>query len=252
LISKKNYFFKLGPTPASALGYAGLSAHVGVVLLTSTMPLWFVYDYARIAVGTIGLITTIDASLRSKIRSDRKGAIANATSATLGIIYMILAMGYPNLALFLSFGHASFRMIQILRSPSLVSDFQRLKKDLNLIPIPKIVPDWLFRFTWMLRRFTNDFNPIFYFNQLFRYFIDPKPWNLNKKWQWTLTSFAIVVSGLPFTPFSNYLEHKMVDLLDTNPYLASLFMFSYFVISVTLIKIVFTKVLTQKRFFKKK
>lgn len=33
-----------GPTPTSALGYAGLSAHVGVVLLASTMPLWFPVD----------------------------------------------------------------------------------------------------------------------------------------------------------------------------------------------------------------
>jgi hypothetical protein len=38
-----------GPTPTSALGYAGLSAHVGVVLLASTMELWYPYDAARMA-----------------------------------------------------------------------------------------------------------------------------------------------------------------------------------------------------------
>ncbi len=31
-----------GPTPTSAIGYAGLSPHIGVVLLASTMPLWCV------------------------------------------------------------------------------------------------------------------------------------------------------------------------------------------------------------------
>ena len=240
-----------GPTPASALGYAGLSAHVGVVLLTSTMPLWFVYDYARIAVGTIGLITTIDSSLRSKIRSDRKGALANATSATLGIIYIILAMGHADLALLLSFGHAAFRMIQILRAPSLLSDFESLKKELNFLPSPRVIPDCLFRFTWMLRRFTNDYNPIFYLNQLFSNIFDHKPWKLEKKWQWLLTSTCIVISGLPFTPYSHYLEEKMIDLLHTNPFFALMLMAGHFLVSVSLIKIVFSKILTQKRFFRK-
>jgi NADH-quinone oxidoreductase subunit L len=30
-----------GPTPASSLGYAGLSAHVGIVMLSSTIDFWF-------------------------------------------------------------------------------------------------------------------------------------------------------------------------------------------------------------------
>jgi NADH-quinone oxidoreductase subunit L len=96
-----------------------LSAHIGVILLSSTLPLWFEYDLARIFLATVGLVTTINGSLLSHIRSDRKGAIANATSATLGLIYIILALGYSKLALFFSFGHATFRIIQILRAPNL-------------------------------------------------------------------------------------------------------------------------------------
>jgi hypothetical protein len=88
-----------GPTPASALGYAGLSAHVGVVLLTSTMPIWFVWDWARVAVAGVGLLTAVYASLIGRIRADRKGALANATSSTLGLIFVTLALGYADLAL---------------------------------------------------------------------------------------------------------------------------------------------------------
>lgn len=64
-----------GPTPASALGYAGLSAHVGIILLSSTMPLWFGFDWARLILGSIGAFTAVYASLLSKIRADRKGIL---------------------------------------------------------------------------------------------------------------------------------------------------------------------------------
>jgi NADH:ubiquinone oxidoreductase subunit 5 (subunit L)/multisubunit Na+/H+ antiporter MnhA subunit len=42
-----------GPTPTSALGYAGLSAHVGVVLLASTVPLWYPFEAARLAMVSV-------------------------------------------------------------------------------------------------------------------------------------------------------------------------------------------------------
>eukprot|EP00659_Diplonema_papillatum_P012106 gene12106-18705_t len=103
-----------GPTPSSALGYAGLSAHLGVVLLATTMPMWIGYDFARITLTCGGLTTAVFSGLVCKIRADRKGAVAYATSGTIGLIMVVLAAGYGDVALLLSFGHAAFRIMQIL------------------------------------------------------------------------------------------------------------------------------------------
>ena len=141
-----------GPTPASALGYAGLSAHVGIVLLANTMPLWFGFDWARMGLATIGGASAVYGTLVSKIRSDRKGAIANATTATMGILFMTLAAGYSDAALLLSLGHASFRMAQILRSPNTITDSQNMRSAIGYLPWPKEIPDTLFKLSWLLRR----------------------------------------------------------------------------------------------------
>jgi NADH:ubiquinone oxidoreductase subunit 5 (subunit L)/multisubunit Na+/H+ antiporter MnhA subunit len=43
-----------GPTPTSAIGYAGLSPHIGVVLLASTLPLWCVLHCQwRLCIGVV-------------------------------------------------------------------------------------------------------------------------------------------------------------------------------------------------------
>jgi hypothetical protein len=141
-----------GPTPASALGYAGLSAHVGIVLLANTMPMWFAFDWARLTLATVGGASAVYGTLVSNIRSDRKGAIANATTATMGLLFMTLAAGYSDAALLLSLGHASFRMTQILRAPNAITDSQNLRSALGYSPWPETVSDNLFKLSWMLRR----------------------------------------------------------------------------------------------------
>lgn len=52
-----------GPTPTSALGYAGLSAHVGVVLLASTMPLWFPVDGEKLSSSLLNPLSPENATL---------------------------------------------------------------------------------------------------------------------------------------------------------------------------------------------
>ncbi len=240
-----------GPTPASALGYAGLSAHVGVVLLASTMPLWFGYDWARAILASVGLFTAVNASLLSKIRADRKGAIANATSATLGLIFVILALGYPNLALFMCLGHAAFRMTQILRSPNMLSDSQKLRSALGRMPWPKVVPDWLYRLSWALQRFTSDFHFLHVLHVISRPIYKTKPWKLSKLQQWLVTGLIVVLAGAPFTPLTHYIEEVLMHLLHTQPYIAAFLMLLHFVTSVVLIRFLFINVLDGRRFHKR-
>ena len=72
--------------------------------------------------ATIGGITAFQNGVIANVRNDRKGAIASATSATVGMIYIVLAAGFDDLALWLSLGHGAFRMNQVLRSPSSIAD----------------------------------------------------------------------------------------------------------------------------------
>eukprot|EP01102_Stenamoeba_stenopodia_P000183 TRINITY_DN10145_c0_g1_i1.p1 TRINITY_DN10145_c0_g1~~TRINITY_DN10145_c0_g1_i1.p1 ORF type:complete len:296 (+),score=58.39 TRINITY_DN10145_c0_g1_i1:488-1375(+) len=239
-----------GPTPASALGYAGLSAHVGIVLLTRTMPIWFEFDWARLILGAIGVISAVDSSLVAKIRADRKGAIANAASATLGLIFVVLAMGYSDLALVLALGHAAFRMIQILRSPNSIADSQKLRSALGRLTWPKVVPDWLYRLSWTLRRFDSDFHLLHVLHLISRPLQMKEPWKLTKLQQWLVTAVIVVLAGAPFTPLSHWLEEKLIHLLQTDPENAFYLMLFHFAISVILIRFLFLNVLDARRFYK--
>lgn len=237
-----------GPTPASALGYAGLSAHVGIILLSSTMPLWFGFEWVRIALGSIGLFTAVHASLISRIRADRKGAVARATSATIGLIFVTLAMGYSELALVMSLGHAAFRMIQILRAPNVIAHTQALRSALQYTPWPKTIPDWLYRFTWTLRRIDTDFHLLHLLHRISSRLIGHNSWKLTKIQQWLVTGVSVVLAGAPFTPLSHYTEEMLMEMLQTQPYLAGAFMAGYFAFSVVLIRFLFVKVLSIQRF----
>jgi len=237
-----------GPTPASALGYAGLSAHVGVVLLASTMPLWYPFEAARLALGSIGMFTAVYSSMVAKIRSDRKGSIARATSATLGLIFVTLALGHPNVALLMSLGHASFRMIQIMRAPNIIADTQVLRAALGRMPWPKLVPDWLYHLTWSLRRIDTDFHLLSMLHWISKPLDMSKKWKPTKAQQWLATSVSVVLAGLPFTPVSHHLDAWLMELLPTNPYLAGAVMFGHFTFSVVLIRFLLLNVLNTHRF----
>jgi hypothetical protein len=236
-----------GPTPASALGYAGLSAHVGVVLLTSTMPLWFGYDWARFTLAAIGSITAVHSTLISKIRSDRKGSLARATSATIGLIFVILALGHQDLALLLSLGHAAFRMTQILYAPNVITHTQNLRAALGESPWPKQVPDWLYKAVWGLRRVDSDFHLINVLHWMSRK-LPIKPQPRSKLEQWAITAVSIVLAGFPFTPVTHYLEHTFEELLLTHPVYAGAGMLAHFAVSVFLIRYVLLNVLHKRRF----
>lgn len=237
-----------GPTPTSALGYAGLSAHIGIVLLAGLMPLWYPIEAARYAIGGLGLITAIYGTLTSKIRADRKGAVANMTAATLGVLYIVLALGYPGLALFLSFGHAAFRMTQIVRAPNIINDSQNLKSALGFLPWPVKVPDMLYAVSWYLRRFKSDTNLTYLLHFLSRPLNKDFNWNFSKWQQWAITTVVVILAGFPYTPVMSWFEHLVLELIATHPWMAAGLMFGHFVFSVVLFRFLLMHVLNANRF----
>jgi hypothetical protein len=128
---------------------------------------------------------------------------------------------------------------------------QRIKSSLK-IASSKIVPDWLYKLSWRLRRIDNDLNLVYNMNYLIHRFWNHKLMNLNKTQQWIATSIAVILSGAPFTPYSHYLEHTLIEMFPNHPYIASLIIFGQYIFSVVLIKTVFTNILAQRRFHEKK
>jgi NADH-quinone oxidoreductase subunit L len=110
-----------GPTPSSAIFYGALSVHLGVFLLLRTFTFWEHQFSVRIIIGLLGLSTTIIATGIARIQSSVKSQIAYTSIAQIGLIFIELAVGLENLALFHFAGNAFLRTYQLLVSPSVVS-----------------------------------------------------------------------------------------------------------------------------------
>ena len=110
-----------GPTPSSAIFYGALSVHLGVFLLMRTYPFWEHQLSVRIVIGVLGLLTAVITTGIARIQSSVKSQIAYASIAQIGLIFIELALGFENLALFHFAGNAFLRTYQLLVSPSVVS-----------------------------------------------------------------------------------------------------------------------------------
>ncbi len=109
-----------GPTPSSAIFYGALSIHAGVYLLIRLYPLWRAVPAIPWAVGAIGLITAISASISLKTQSNVKGQIGYASVAQVGLMFFELALGFRELAMLHFLGNATLRCYQLLASPSIM------------------------------------------------------------------------------------------------------------------------------------
>lgn len=112
-----------GPTPSSAIFYGALSVHLGPFLLLRFHEYFTHFPALLILIGVIGGCSAIYATLVGRTRSDAKTMLAYATISQVGIIYIEIALGFTNFALFHIVTHASLRTYQFLRSSSLIQDF---------------------------------------------------------------------------------------------------------------------------------
>jgi len=110
-----------GPTPSSAIFYGSLSVHLGVFLLLRTYELWEYQYVVRILIGVLGLLTAVITTGIARVQSSVKSQIAYASIAQIGLIFIEVAAGFENLALFHFAGNAFLRTYQLLVSPSVVS-----------------------------------------------------------------------------------------------------------------------------------
>ena len=129
-----------GPTPSSAIFYGSLSVHLGIFVLLRTNPFWEHQLPVRIMIGVLGLVTAIVASGIARVQSSVKSQIAYASIAQIGLIFIEVAAGFENLALFHFAGNAFLRTYQLLVSPSVVTYLIR-EQFYNYNPRQKTIED---------------------------------------------------------------------------------------------------------------
>lgn len=115
-----------GPTPSSAIFYGAISVHLGAYLLLRAGPILQAAPWAAAAVGAVGLVTALLATLVHRVSIDAKTSLAYAAMAQVGIIFVEIALGFPRLALAHILGHAVVRAAQFLRAPSMLHDYHRV------------------------------------------------------------------------------------------------------------------------------
>jgi NADH:ubiquinone oxidoreductase subunit 5 (subunit L)/multisubunit Na+/H+ antiporter MnhA subunit len=116
-----------GPTPSSAVFYGALSVHLGAYLLLRVSPILEASLHLRVCVITLGVISAIAGSLMSRVQSDVKSSLAYASMAQVGVIVVEIGLGFYYLALVHIVGHACLRTLQLLRAPTLLTDYHAME-----------------------------------------------------------------------------------------------------------------------------
>jgi NADH-quinone oxidoreductase subunit L len=169
-----------GPTPSSAIFYGSLSVHLGVFLMLRTFPFWEHQYSIRVIIGLLGLITSIITSSIARVQSSIKSQVAYSSISQIGLIFIEVAAGFENLALFHFAGNAFLRTYQLLVSPSVVSYLIR-EQFFNFIPYKKTMEDYLpkkLKYTY--------------------YVLCLKEWNLDSFMFWLLRPFKLFGRNLNF------------------------------------------------------
>lgn len=139
-----------GPTPSSALFYGALSVHAGAFLLIRSAPILEMAPLAGWLIVAVGSVTTLHGWLTGHVQTDVKGSLAYATMTFVGLIFVVIGLGFYTLASFLVVAHALLRGFQLLRAPSALLDAQSA----NNLPAGPALPGWLYRLS--LERFYLD------------------------------------------------------------------------------------------------
>ena len=115
-----------GPTPSSAIFYGAISVHLGAYLMLRSESILHNSPAGAWAVGLVGAITALLATIVHRASVDAKTSLAYAGMAQLGIVFVEIALGFPRFALAHMMGHAVVRTLQFLRAPSMLHDYHRI------------------------------------------------------------------------------------------------------------------------------
>nr|WP_295933370.1 proton-conducting transporter membrane subunit [uncultured Dyadobacter sp.] len=106
-------------TSASAILYGSLLVHLGVFLLLRTALFWEHLLPMRLLISLAGLSTAAIATGIARAQSSVRQRVAYASIAHTGLMFIEVAIGFKNLALFHFAGNAFLRAYQLLTAPKM-------------------------------------------------------------------------------------------------------------------------------------
>jgi NADH:ubiquinone oxidoreductase subunit 5 (subunit L)/multisubunit Na+/H+ antiporter MnhA subunit len=86
---------------------------------------------ARVAMVLVGAATAAYGSLVGRVQTDVKNALAYATMAQIGIMFIEVGLGLHVLAVIHLVLHATLRALQLLRAPAILHDTERVRAALG-------------------------------------------------------------------------------------------------------------------------
>lgn len=145
-----------GPTPSSAVFYGSLSVHLGAYLLLRVNPILEASWILKVIVIALGLLSAFFGSIMSRVQNDVKSSLAYASLTQVGIIVAEIGLGFYYLALVHILGHACLRTLQLLRAPTLLTDYHAIENAIGARlsnredPMARVFPvriqNWWYRF----------------------------------------------------------------------------------------------------------
>ncbi|MFN4895584.1 MAG: proton-conducting transporter membrane subunit [Pseudomonadota bacterium] len=111
-----------GPTPSSAIFYGGLSVHAGMYLMLRAAHVYGLPRSVAVCMVVVGLFSIWYATIVGRIQSDAKSMLAYASMAQVGFMFIEVALGFNQLAIFHFVSHAMLRTYQLLNAASVMHD----------------------------------------------------------------------------------------------------------------------------------
>ncbi|MCP5464409.1 MAG: hypothetical protein H7A33_05220 [Deltaproteobacteria bacterium] len=147
-----------GPTTSSALFYGSIATHLPVFIFLRVWPHHIAASHPLFITLMIILITAIlFSTLIGRQIADVKNSLAYATVSQLALIYIEIMLGFSNLALLHTLGHAFFRGFEYLKSPSQLYLNHKIEKTRTAFIdktgvhwefiLPKAARNWLYAIT---------------------------------------------------------------------------------------------------------
>ncbi len=121
-----------GPTPSTAVFYGAISVHAGVYLLIRSAAAIAASPAATALLFLLGLGSALAATWIGRAQTDVKSALAYATLAQLGLMFVEVSLGLTTLATLHIVGHACWRTAEFLRAPSALRDFDEWRNALGV------------------------------------------------------------------------------------------------------------------------
>lgn len=145
-----------GPTQSSAIYYTSLAVNAGIILMLKYSAGIANEPALQTFLLVMGALTVLYSTLVGRVQSNAKSSLVYSSSVQTGVIFIEIAMGFNNLAIFHMFSSSFFKAYQFLRAPSFIRLYHSMEGEYGKVftaagaHFERILPGALRRFLYKL------------------------------------------------------------------------------------------------------